>query len=76
MRMQPLRPPSRRRQRLPRRPWIVGALVMWWEYVWNLVTRKPRYPDVEFRRFVRRYQWSCMLRGKRRATELLGARAT
>jgi hypothetical protein len=60
--------------RLPRRPWIVGALVMWWGYVSSLLTGKPRYPDLEFRRFLRRYQWSCLIRGKRRATERLDER--
>lgn len=60
--------------RLPRRPWVIGALVMWWEYLSCLLTGKPRYADPEFRRFVRRYQWSCMLRGKRRATSLLDER--
>jgi hypothetical protein len=53
---------------------VVGALVMWWEYMANLLAGKPRYADPEFRRFVRRYQWSCMLRGKRRATARLEER--
>ena len=28
----------------------------------------PRYEDPDFRRFLRSYQWSCLLRGKRAAT--------
>jgi len=57
--------------RLPRRPWIIGAMAMWWGFAWSFLTRKPRYDDLDFRRFLRRYQWSCLLRGKQRATDLL-----
>lgn len=57
--------------RLARRPWIVGAAAMAWGYLWSWLRRRPRYGDAEFRRFLRRYQWSCLFRGKRRATERL-----
>jgi glycosyltransferase involved in cell wall biosynthesis len=50
------------------RPWIVGGAAMWWGYVTCLLSGRKRYDDPEFRRFLRRYQWSCLLRGKRRAT--------
>jgi len=54
--------------RMARLPWIVGGLSMWLGYVRSMCRRLPRYPDVEFRRFLRRYQWACLLLGKRRAT--------
>lgn len=57
--------------RMSMRPWIVGGLAMWWGYFRSLLRRNRRYPDLEFRRFLRRYQWSCLFRGKRRATRLL-----
>ena len=60
--------------RLLRPPAIVGSTAMMWGYVKSAATRKPRYGDANFRRFLRRYQWACLLRGKRRATEELNAR--
>jgi poly-beta-1,6-N-acetyl-D-glucosamine synthase len=41
---------------------------MWWGYVRSLLDRKPRYNDLEFRAFLRRYQWACLVLGKERAT--------
>ena len=40
-------------------------------YFGAMLARKPRYDDPAFRRFLRRYQWSCLLRGKHAATKLL-----
>jgi hypothetical protein len=44
---------------------------MLYGYFKSMVKRNPRYGDAEFRRFLRRYQWSCLFRGKQRATALL-----
>jgi glycosyltransferase involved in cell wall biosynthesis len=55
--------------RMTRPPYVVGGLAMWWGFVRGWLTGKPRYEDADFRRFLRRYQWSCLLRGKRSATE-------
>jgi poly-beta-1,6-N-acetyl-D-glucosamine synthase len=60
--------------RMAKPPLLVGGLAMWWGYVRSMLRGAARYPDLEFRRFLRRYQWSCLLRGKRRATERLDAR--
>jgi glycosyltransferase involved in cell wall biosynthesis len=60
--------------RIPKRPFLVGALAMWWGYVWSRLTRRPRYEDREFRRFLRRFQWDCLLRGKAAATRRLNDR--
>ena len=46
---------------------VLGSLAMVWGYFKSMIQRKPRYGDAAFRRFLRRYQWGCLLRGKRRA---------
>lgn len=54
--------------RATRPPIIIGGLCMWWGYVLSMLKRPPRYADLEFRRFLRQYQWRCLTRGKSRAT--------
>ena len=54
--------------RATRPPLIVGGLAMWWGYVASMLARQPRYEDRQFRAFLRRYQWRCLLRGKAKAT--------
>jgi hypothetical protein len=54
-------------------PLVVGGLAMAHGYFKSLLERQPRYDDAEFRRFLRRYQWACLLRGKKRATADLNA---
>ena len=56
-------------------PYVLGGLAIWWGYVRSLLDRKPRYDDLAFRRFLRRYQLRCLLVGKRRATAELDADA-
>ncbi len=51
------------------RPFITGGLAMWWGYVKSALTGKKRLEDPEFRKFLRQYQWDCLLKGKKRATE-------
>jgi len=60
--------------RMTRRPYVVGGLGMLWGYFRSMIRRDPRYGDDEFRRFVRRYQWACLMKGKPRATRELEAR--
>jgi biofilm PGA synthesis N-glycosyltransferase PgaC len=60
--------------RATRPPVLVGAVAMLWGYTKSALARKPRYADAEFRRFVNRYQWACLVRGKRKATEDLNAK--
>jgi hypothetical protein len=57
--------------RMTRPPWVVGGLAMWWGYVKSMLERTPRYGNDEFRRFLRRYQWSCLFLGKAEATRRL-----
>jgi len=60
--------------RMTRPPYVVGGLGMLWGYFRSMIRRDPRYGDDEFRRFVRRYQWACLLKGKPRTTADLEAR--
>ncbi|HEX4905323.1 MAG TPA: hypothetical protein VFU93_07720, partial [Acidimicrobiales bacterium] len=53
--------------RMTQRPYVLGGLGMLWGWVRSALRRDPRYPDLEFRRFLRRYQWRALLLGKRRA---------
>jgi poly-beta-1,6-N-acetyl-D-glucosamine synthase len=53
---------------------ILGSAAMIWGYVRSAMAGKERYGNREFRRFLRRYQWACLLRGKRRATKHLDAK--
>jgi len=54
-------------RRLLQPPRLLGAAVMLWGYVGSWLSRKPRYEDRAFRRFLRQYQWSTLFRGKKRA---------
>jgi glycosyltransferase involved in cell wall biosynthesis len=54
--------------RMARRPFVIGGLAMFAGYVGSWLRSRPRYPDLEFRRFLRRYQRRCRVVGKRRAT--------
>lgn len=49
-------------------PYFVGGIAMWWGYVKSLLQRKPRFEDKELVRFIKRYQWQCLLKGKAKAT--------
>ena len=57
--------------RLTRPPILIGGLAMWWGFVKSMLGGVKRYPDLEFRRFLRSYQWSCLVRGKNEATRRL-----
>ena len=55
--------------RTTRPPLVLGGLMLLWGYLSAWRRRVPRYENPEFRRFLRRYQWRCLLLGKRRATK-------
>jgi poly-beta-1,6-N-acetyl-D-glucosamine synthase len=57
--------------RATRRPLLVGGLAMLVGYFGAMLTRAPRYPDAEFRRYLRRYHRLVLFRGKRRALEAM-----
>jgi len=57
--------------RMTRPPIVIGGVAMLWGYAKSMIRRNPRHGDREFQRFLRRYQWACLLKGKARATEEL-----
>jgi hypothetical protein len=59
--------------RMAQPPLVTGGAAMWWGYVKSMAQRAPRYDDKEFRRFLRRYQWQCLVHGKVKATQRLNA---
>ena len=60
--------------RMTRPPFVVGGTAMLWGWLSAAVRGAERFPDREFRRFLRAYQRACLLLGKRRATARLDAR--
>lgn len=60
--------------RMAHRPYVIGGVGMLVGYLESMWKRAPRYPDLEFREFLRRYQWDCLLRGKAAATRRLNER--
>jgi len=54
--------------RLPKHPILIGSAAMWWGYVSSALRGARRYDDLEFRRFLRSYQYACLRLGKGRAT--------
>jgi poly-beta-1,6-N-acetyl-D-glucosamine synthase len=60
--------------RMTRPPILMGGAAMLWGYFRSMLRREPRYGDPDFRRFVRRYQWACLLKGKTQAMLQLDAR--
>ena len=59
--------------RMAHPPYVLGGLATWWGFVASMLGRKSQYDDPVFRRFLRRYQWDCLLRGKIAATNELDA---
>ena len=59
--------------RTTRPPVLIGGVAMMWGYIKARLGGMPRYDDPAFHRFLRRYQWLCLLLGKDRATRKLDA---
>lgn len=57
--------------RLTWRPFILGGLAVWWGYVQSMVKRDKRLHDPELVKFMRKYQWDCLVKGKKKATAQL-----
>lgn len=49
-------------------PRLIGSAAMLWGWLKSALTFQPRYDDLEFRRFLRAFQWRSLFVGKRRAT--------
>jgi hypothetical protein len=59
--------------RVNQKPYLIGSLAMLWGWLRSALTRKPKYSDLEFRRFLRRYHRRVLMVGKRRALAELNA---
>jgi poly-beta-1,6-N-acetyl-D-glucosamine synthase len=55
--------------RMGEKPYLLGSLAMLWGWVKSALLRKPRYENLEFRRFLHGYQMRALVVGKRRAIE-------
>jgi hypothetical protein len=53
--------------RFNQKPYVLGGLAIMWGWINSALWRKPRYDNLNFRRFLRRYQLRALLVGKRRA---------
>ena len=51
------------------KPYVLGSLAMLWGWFSSALRRKPRFDDLEFRKFLRRYQWRALIVGKKKAIE-------
>ncbi len=60
--------------RMTRPPIVAGGLAMMHGYFKAMLEQRERYGDADFRTFLRRYQWACLFKGKKRATEEINAR--
>ncbi len=54
--------------RMSRRPLVIGGIAMFWGYIKNYLTGTQKLEDEELIKFIRKYQWNCLLKGKKRAT--------
>jgi glycosyltransferase involved in cell wall biosynthesis len=59
--------------RMNQSPYVLGSAAMLWGWVKSALQGLPRYPDLEFRAFLRHYQMRALLVGKKRATEEVSA---
>jgi hypothetical protein len=57
--------------RLFKHPVLIGSMAMLWGYVSSAARGAKRYDDPEFRRFLRQYQSSALIHGKREAVRRL-----
>ena len=55
-------------------PYVLGGVFMFLGYLRGMVKGMPKYSDRELRRFIKSYQWKCLLLGKKHATKLLDDR--
>lgn len=57
--------------RIGDKPYVVGSMAMMWGWLKSALQGKKRYEDLEFRKFLRRYQWRALFFGKKRAIRQL-----
>jgi len=59
--------------RMSRSPFVVGGAAMLWGYVRSYLKGLPRYNDDDLSKFIRKYQWACLIKGKEKATSDLNS---
>ena len=59
--------------RMRDKPLVFGGLALFWGYLKAAFTGKPRYDDIAFRRFLRRYQRLSLRKGKAAAVQQIDA---
>jgi glycosyltransferase involved in cell wall biosynthesis len=52
-------------------PYVLGAIAMWWGYMDSLINRRTQFDDFKLVKFIRAYQWQCLIKGKQKATQEL-----
>jgi len=57
--------------RINQKPYVVGGMANFMGWLSSFFRRKPRYSDMQFRLFLRRYQWRVLILGKKRVLEQL-----
>jgi biofilm PGA synthesis N-glycosyltransferase PgaC len=55
--------------RIPEKPYVIGGLTILWGWIKSALQKKPRYNDLEFRKFLRHYHMRALLIGKKKAIE-------
>jgi hypothetical protein len=61
--------------RVQHKPAVLGSLATLQGYVRAWLKRMPRYDDLEFRRYLRRYHRAMLTKGRTRAAELFDREA-
>lgn len=54
--------------RMTRPPLLIGGFGMLLGYIKSWINSAPQYENPDFRSFLQKYQWRCLIVGKRRAT--------
>jgi len=55
--------------RLNEKPYLLGSIAILWGWVKSALQGKPRYEDMEFRLFLRKFQMRALMVGKKKAIE-------
>jgi poly-beta-1,6-N-acetyl-D-glucosamine synthase len=55
--------------RLNQKPYVIGSLATFWGYLNSALQAKPKYGNLEFRKFLRHYQWQVLKQGKKKALQ-------
>lgn len=59
--------------RMLKPPYLLGGLLMYWGYLKSRLSGQPRFEHPGFRRFLRRYHWLILTRGRQAAVDMTEA---